>query len=226
MYLSLWVIEHMEKCQNPRKASSRSRIFLFSLVNMWVCTALFGHNEKRYRPEIRYTHYSRPYVKTVVWHGFFAYLLDCFFLSLFFRKVTLRATSIESFSHHVDFRISLGLPCFHVNVILVLTFIETLRGETCTFPLTCTLYKSVIFTNQYQAQRGISVSTGFPPFQSSVCPKAPGHSFWAWHLKFGTYHPCRLRKKIKNFIFSNFKFLRAIWPPFNPKNVKKWPKKP
>ena len=54
--------------QNPLEASSRSRIFLFSLVNnvgLCVCTAPFGHNEKRDRLEIRYTHSPRPYLKTV-----------------------------------------------------------------------------------------------------------------------------------------------------------------
>ena len=56
-------------------------------------------------------------------------------------------------------------------------------------------------------QTSISGLTGFPLFCSSVCPivrmdvwmriclEATGHSFRAINLKFGTHHPCRLRKK-------------------------------
>ena len=40
--------------QKPFEAISRSGIFPFSL-NMCVCTASFGHKEKRYRLEIGYT---------------------------------------------------------------------------------------------------------------------------------------------------------------------------
>ena len=86
--------------QNPCEASSRSRIFLFSLVNMWlclsVCTAPFGHKEKRYRPEIWYTHSPRPYLKT------------SFFL-FFSKKVTLRDASLEKLLRHVDIS-SIALP--------------------------------------------------------------------------------------------------------------------
>ena len=46
-----------------------------------------------------------------------------------------------------------------------------------------------------------------PLFQSSVCifvcPEATGHSFWARDLKFGTHHPCKLRKN-EIFVISNF----------------------
>ena len=58
-----------------------------------------------------------------------------------------------------------------------------------------------------------------------VCPEAPSHSFLARNLKLGTRHPCRLWKNYV-FVFSNFNFLRAFLPPFTPKNVEKWPKKP
>ena len=64
---SLWMTPYSVN-QNPREASSRSRIYVFSLVNILVCwlvyPALFGHNEKRYRPEIWYKHSPRPYLKT------------------------------------------------------------------------------------------------------------------------------------------------------------------
>ena len=41
-------------------------------IHMWLCHSVclsgyrapFGHNEKRYRPEIRYTNSPRPYLKT------------------------------------------------------------------------------------------------------------------------------------------------------------------
>ena len=88
--------------QNPCEASSRSRIFLFSLV--YVCMYEFIYlchaswiNEKRYRPEIWYTRFPRPHFlffrksdpegrqprKTAVSSGFFAYHVDCLILSLF-----------------------------------------------------------------------------------------------------------------------------------------------
>ena len=88
--------------QNPCEASSRSRIFLFSLVNMWlclsVCTAPFGHKEKRYRPEIWYTYSHWPYLKM-------------FFL--FFRKKWLWGP-LASKNCRVTwiFRISPRLPCW------------------------------------------------------------------------------------------------------------------
>ena len=70
--------------QNPCEASSRSRIFLYSLVNMLVCesvfTTHFGHNEKRYRPEIWYMHSPRPYLKMGLY--------------FFLKKVTLRAATL------------------------------------------------------------------------------------------------------------------------------------
>ena len=53
--------------RNPREC-----VFFNSLLYMWVCdsvclsvyTAPFGHNEKRYEPEIWYTHSPRSYLKT------------------------------------------------------------------------------------------------------------------------------------------------------------------
>ena len=83
-----WLLNISGNFQNSREASSRSR----NLVNMWVCTAPFGHIEKRYQSEIWYTHspwqtffsfikesdpkgrYPR---KTAVSRGFSAYPLDC-----------------------------------------------------------------------------------------------------------------------------------------------------
>ena len=52
MYLvTMWLILYLLVYQNQREASSRSRIFLFSLVNMLVSgsvsTGPFDHNGKR-----------------------------------------------------------------------------------------------------------------------------------------------------------------------------------
>ena len=80
--------------QNPRQASSLSRIFLFSLVYVFI--HVFIHlchasrpNEKRYRPEIGYTYSHRPYLK----HGLF----------VFFEKIPVTAASLEKLPCHVDF---------------------------------------------------------------------------------------------------------------------------
>ena len=99
-------------CQNPREASSRSRIFLISLI--YVCIYVLHlcisvtppANEKRYRPEIWYTYSYRPYLKTG-------------FLIVFFEKMTPRATSLEKLPCHVGiFRISPRLPRFRIYSLL------------------------------------------------------------------------------------------------------------
>ena len=80
--------------QNPREASSRSTIFLFSLVYVcmyvfiYLCHASWG-NEKRHRPEIWYARSPRPYLK-----------ISFLFFS---KKVTLRAANLEKLPCHVDF---------------------------------------------------------------------------------------------------------------------------
>ena len=52
-----------------------------------------------------------------------------------------------------------------------------------------------------------------------VCPERSGHSFWATDLKFGTQHPCRLRKKWV-FYFFEFRIFKGLLTPFYPK--KRW----
>ena len=97
--------------QNPREASSRSRIFLFSVVNMLVCdsvcrcvcTAPFSHNEKRYRPQIWCTYSHRPYLKT--------------FFFCFFDQITMTAASVEKLPCHVD--------CPHISSIALLIYFFT-----------------------------------------------------------------------------------------------------
>ena len=94
-------------------------VSVFSLIHLYicgsvclsVCTAPFGHTEKRYRPEIRYTHSPRPCLKTgflffrkndpedrqpqktAASRGFSAYLLDCLVV-VFFEKSSLKAVSL------------------------------------------------------------------------------------------------------------------------------------
>ena len=116
------------------------------------------------------------------------------------------------------------------------------EGETGTFPLTCTLYKPVILINQHcfiiryclTSSTELSGVFRFPPYFPcfsplcvcmSVCSEATGHSFRAFDLWFGSHHPCRFRKKL-NCCFFKFWIFRAILPPFTPKNVEKWLKKP
>ena len=124
---------------------------------------------------------------------------------------------------------------FHV-ICEVFTIIETLREklvlfanlypiQTCYIHKPSLFYKPVMSTNYYRALRGISVSTGFPLFRSSaclyvcpsvcmyVCPEAPGHSFWAKDLKFGTQHPWSLRKKL-NFYFFEFRIFKGLFTRF------------
>ena len=69
---SLELVERYYK-QNPREASTRSKIFLFSLVNMSVGLSVCGFvclygtswpRDKRYRLEIWYTHSPRANLKT------------------------------------------------------------------------------------------------------------------------------------------------------------------
>ena len=57
------------KYQNPREVSSRSRIFIISLVYVGICIFIYlchvsWLNEKRYRPEIWHTHTHRPWTMT------------------------------------------------------------------------------------------------------------------------------------------------------------------
>ena len=58
---------------------------VFIYLGIYVCHASWP-NEKRYRPEIWYTHSPRPNLKTA-----------------FFEKVTLRAASLEKLPCQVDF---------------------------------------------------------------------------------------------------------------------------
>ena len=81
----------ISRYQNPREVSSRSRIFLISLVYMWMyvlCHASWP-NEKRYRPEIRHTYSHWPYLKRVFG---------------FFEEITLTAASLDKLPCHMDFR--------------------------------------------------------------------------------------------------------------------------
>ena len=66
--------------QNPREASSWSRIFLISIVYLCICecvylcmylfvSRLLAKQKKRYRPEIWHTYSHWPYLKT----GFFVF---------------------------------------------------------------------------------------------------------------------------------------------------------
>ena len=84
------IFEPLNDNQNPNEASSRSWIFLFTLVNKRVCTRAphSWPNGNTYRPEIWYTHSPRPYPKTDFWS---------------FEKVTLRPASLEKLPCHVDF---------------------------------------------------------------------------------------------------------------------------
>ena len=94
--------------KNPHEASSRVRIFLFSLVYMCVYLCVYvcrvsWPNEKRYRPKIRPTYSHRPYLKRVFY---------------FFVKITVTAASLEKLPCHVDFPISSQLPCFFFLIFI------------------------------------------------------------------------------------------------------------
>ena len=89
------------KYQNPREASSRSRIFLNSLVYVCVCMYLLIYvchvswpNEKRYRPEIWYTYSHRPYLK----------IFFCFFekMTIEGRQPRETTVSLEFFAYILD----------------------------------------------------------------------------------------------------------------------------
>ena len=89
---------HILFFQNPREASSRSRIFLNSLVylciSVIVCVCIYvchvsWPNEKRYRPEIWHTYSHWPYLKT--------------FFFCFFDQITVTTASLEKLPCHVDF---------------------------------------------------------------------------------------------------------------------------
>ena len=113
---------HISNNQNPREASSRSRIFLFSLVNMCVCwsvyTVPFCHDEKRYRPGIWYTDSPRPYLKT--------------FFFCFLEKVTLRAANLEKLPRHVDFpHISSIVSNYYLFLILQCSLSYSGRNNYC-----------------------------------------------------------------------------------------------
>ena len=67
--------------------------FFYLLVYMLVCRYVelcqsFWPNERRYRPEIRYTYSHRPYLKTVL---------------CFFEKIAVTAASLEKLPCHGDF---------------------------------------------------------------------------------------------------------------------------
>ena len=92
---NLWMLLHKTgSFQNPREATSRSRKFIFSLVNVSVgrlVCGLYGTswpNETRYRPEIQSPHSPIPYLKI----GF-----------RYFEQTTLRRASLEKLSCHVNF---------------------------------------------------------------------------------------------------------------------------
>ena len=93
---------------------------------IFACLISSSPNQKRYRPEIRYTYPHIPYLKK----AFFCFLekitvtatshekLPCqvdfphiFSIALFFLKVILKAASLEKLSRHVDFRTSPWLSC-------------------------------------------------------------------------------------------------------------------
>ena len=93
--------------RNPREASSRSWIFLFSLVyeGMYVFMCVFVYvchtswsNEKQYWPEIWYTNSPRPYLKTSF---------------CFFEKITLKAVSLEKLMRHIDFCLFQSISRFY-----------------------------------------------------------------------------------------------------------------
>ena len=67
-------------------------------VFIYVCHASWP-NDNRYRPEIRYTHSPRSYLKTDV---------------LFFEKTTLTAASLEKLLCHVGFPHISSIALFHV----------------------------------------------------------------------------------------------------------------
>ena len=90
LFLLLFRVEY----QNPHEASSRSRIFLNSLV--YLCMYLFIYarhvswpNEKRYRPQIWHTYSHWPYLKT----GFFVFSI----------KSPWRPLASKKLPCHVDF---------------------------------------------------------------------------------------------------------------------------
>ena len=86
------------KCnnQNPREASSRSRIFLISLV--FVCFCVFIYL-------CTYSHW--PYLKT----------------SFFFEKTTMTTASLEKLPCHVDFPHIFSLPLVLTKSRQVLTWL-------------------------------------------------------------------------------------------------------
>ena len=90
--------------QNPREASSRSRIFLFSLVNMWFCWCVFlsvqrllATTKKDTDPKFG-THTPQYHI----------------WVFCFFEKVTLRAASLEKLPCHMHFPHIFSIALFFI----------------------------------------------------------------------------------------------------------------
>ena len=84
--MAIYISTFYNKYQNPREATSRSRIFLFSLV--YACIVASWPNQNCYRPELWYTRSPRPHLKT-------NYLF-------FFEKMNVRAACLEKLTCHVN----------------------------------------------------------------------------------------------------------------------------
>ena len=169
---------------------------------------------------------------------------------IFLCKIS-RLRSQEVYGSSNQFFLRIMIQLVKIYPFFDKTFVETLREkpliftnlypiQTCYIHYPALFYKPVMSTNQYWALRGISVSTGFPLFRSSVCMyvcmyvcpyvrmyvrKLPVTVFErkTWNLVHSILVDL---EKNYFFVFSNFEFLRAFLPPFTPKNVEKWPKKP
>ena len=72
-FICMYVSSTLFSFQNPREASSQTRIILISLVYVCMYVFIYGciyvcdaswPNEKRYRPEIWHTYSYWPYLKT------------------------------------------------------------------------------------------------------------------------------------------------------------------
>ena len=85
-------------------------IFTYTCVGLWVF-GLYGTswpNEKRYRPEIWFTHSPKPYLKT--------------FFFCFFRKSTLRVASFEKSPVSIRFPHISSIVLFVINFTFILNF--------------------------------------------------------------------------------------------------------
>ena len=119
--------------QNPREASSWSRILLISLeyVCIYLCMYLFiylchtsGPKENRYRPENWHINSQWPYLKTVIF---------------FFEKITMRAACLKKLPCHVDFPHISSIAFFHIILFRVL------GSDCCKFHLR----RSVAFAHKH-----------------------------------------------------------------------------